>query len=421
MSGYRTLYRHSEHVYDGAENLFPLFASAFSPCAQTNLKERGANATAPLRLLTSSADGIIRAYQISDKTIESNVLDASALTVTLEQVLIPTSDSTYPKTTQEAKISLGCACFSVIRNYVGEDTAAGGEIVAALRLDGHLSIWRREEQPLYPSHEKAKSLEEEMVNISKPIIEMDVEDALGTLLVLIRPTISGYSRHGIVACLGCLDGSIKLIATGVGIPDPKKCNDDSKCTDAGTVLDRIGSGSSIALSIALHPTHHLTFAVGRKNGIIDIYSSGNTGNDDVYGQFQRMHTLTNHAGVPVRSLCFTPDGCLLISGCDEGHIYIHDVSSFEKNQTILLVATILSAHNSYILSISPLPDSKRFLTCSADKTIKVWDVSTPNNGPVHTFTGHEKIVWNIASCLDGKRAASVGDDGLLQVYSIAES
>ena len=419
MSGYRTLYRHSEQSYDN-ESPFPLFANAFSPCTQTNLKERGSNTAAPLRLLTSSADGIIRAYQTSDKTNESDVLDASALKVTLEQVLLPTSNSTYPKSKEEAKVSLGSACFSVIRNYVGEDTAAGAEIVAALRLDGYLSIWRREEQPLYPSHEKTKNVEE-TVDISKPIIEMKVEDALGTTLELIRPTTSGYSRHGIVACIGCLDGSIKLIATGVGIPDPRKCNDDSKCTDAETVLDRIGSGSSIALSLALHPTNHLTFAVGRKNGIIDIYSSGNAENDDIYGHFQRTHTLTHHAGAPVRSLCFTQDGTLLISACDQGHIYIHDVSSFEKNQTILMVAAILNAHKSYILSISPLPDSKRFLTCSADKTMKVWDVSTPNNGPIHTFTGHEKIVWNIATSVDGRRAASVGDDGLLQIYSIAES
>jgi WD40 repeat protein len=385
------------------------------------LKERGSNTAAPIRLLTSSADGIIRAYQISDKTTESDVLDASALTVTIEQVLLPTSNSTYPKSKEDAKVSLGCACFSVIRNYVGEDTAAGAEIVVALRLDGLLSIWRREEQPLYPSIEKTKSVKEETLHVSKPIIELNVEDALGTTLELIRPAISGYSRHGIVACMGCLDGSVKMIATGVGIPDPRKCNDDSKCTEAGTVLDQIGSGSSIVLSIAFHPTQYLTFAVGRKNGIIDIYSSRNAENDDIYGNFHRTHTLTHHAGIPVRSLCFTPDGTLLISGCDQGHLYVHDISSFEKNQTILMVAAILSAHKSYILSISPLPDSKRFLTCSADKTVKVWDVSTPNNGPIHTFTGHEKIVWNIASSLDGRRAATVGDDGLLQVYSIAES
>lgn len=420
MSGYRTLYRQSELTeYGSNEEPFPTFVAAFSPCIQTHLTQRSnAPISAPYRLLTSSADGIIRAYRIFDKESKQEILDASAVSVVLEQIMLQTSDTAYPKSFHDAKVSLGCAAISVIRNYVGEDTAAGPEIIAGMRFDGLVSIWKRNEQPLYPSVEDGNRPLESSPVITTPIVEFRVEDALGTTIKLINPTVSGYSSHGIVMCLGCVDGSIKMIASGVGIPDPRKCNDDSKCTEAGTVLDHVGAGNSVALSISLHPVHHLTFAVGRKNGIIDIFSSGrNMGADEIFGRFQRTHRLTHHSGAPVRSICFTPDGTLLISACDQGHIYIHDVSSFEKSQTIRMVAAILNAHTSYILSISSLPDSKRFLTCSADKTVKVWDISTPNSGPIHTFTGHDKIIWSLSSSLDGKRCVSVGDDGLLQIYS----
>jgi WD40 repeat protein len=165
----------------------------------------------------------------------------------------------------------------------------------------------------------------------------------------------------------------------------------------------------------------LIFAVGRKDGTIDIYSSGNYRNDDVYGNFHRIHRLLHHAGSAVRALSFTPDGSLLISGCDGGHIYIHDTSSLHQNGSIRLVAAILNAHRGYILSLSVLPDCKRFLTSSADRTVKIWNTGTPNNGPLHTFDGgHDDMIWKVSCAFDGKRCASCSDDGYLQIYSCQE-
>ena len=178
------------------------------------------------------------------------------------------------------------------------------------------------------------------------------------------------------------------------------------------------------MSLAIQPKAYMTFAVGRKDGTIDIYSSydnndtHSSSRDNIYGKFRRCHRLTHHAGSPVRALSYTPDGSLLISGCDDGHIYIHDTSSFQQNESIRMVAAILSAHNSYILSISTLPDSRRFMTSSADKTVKVWDVSIPNSGAVHTFdTGHDDMIWDLSCSSDGKKCVSCGADGLIQIYS----
>jgi len=430
MSGYRTLHRYSEiPTGDTAADSddaqiaepCPIFSVQFSPCAQTHQTQRSTanpNANPPSRLLTSSADGFIRSYKISDKSAKADVLDAAALSMTLDQVMLQSADTVYPKSKDEAMLSLGCAALSVVRNYVGEDPGAGGEISAAMRLDGYLSIWKRDEQPVYPAGDAKVEKDPDVV---KPDVEFQIKDATGTTMMLLPPQLTGFSRHGLVMMLGLLDGSVSFVCTGIGIPDSRKCNDASKFSEQGVVLDSVGSGNSIPLSLAVHPFHHLTFVVGRKDGTIDIYSSGNVGSDDVYGQFRRCHRLTQHAGTPVRALCFTPDGSLLISGCDDGHIYIHDMSSFRQNETIRMVAAIHNAHRGYILSVAVLPDSKRFVTSSADKTVKVWNVGTPNAGPMHTFdTGHDNMVWDVSCSLDGRRCVSCSDDGCIQVYSCVE-
>jgi|AntRauTorckE5430_2_1112549.scaffolds.fasta_scaffold10712_1 WD40 repeat protein len=444
MSGYRTLHRHTEHDDDAvssdnessitASTLIPVFAVTFSPCQQTHVNTRSAanpNAKPPTRLLTTSADGLIRSYKITDKSIKADVLDAAALSMELDQIMLTSSNALYPKSKEESILGLGCAALSVVRNYVGEDPSAGDEVAASMRLDGHVAIWKRGEQPSYPDSKAETKNEDGKLAVVKPDAELNIKGTTGTTMMLLSPKSTGFSRHGIVMMVGMLDGSVSFICIGIGIPDSRKCNDTSKYSEQGTVLDNIGSGNSIPLSLAVHPLHHLTFAVGRKDGTIDIYSAGN-GNaggsiggsisgDDLYGHIRRCHHLIQHAGNPVRALSFTPDGSLLISGCDDGHIYIHDTSSFKQNDSIRMVAAIHNAHRGYILSVDVLPDSERFVTSSVDKTVKVWNVGTPNNGPVHSFdTGHENMIWDVSCSADGRRCVSCSDDGFVQVYSCEE-
>ncbi len=432
MSGYRTIHRHvvissqttnSFPAEDSESTPTPTWSASLSPCNQTHVKTRNSinsQTFAPLRLLTSSADGFVRAFSITDKVsgLNKEALDASALSMKMEQILLSKSCMTYPISKEEIdnKLHLGISTISSIRNYLGEDAKAGEEISAAIRLDGYISVWKRDEQPIYP---ESNDENEKEVEVVKPVYEFKVQNATGTTLLLIPPQQSGYSKYGVVMMVGCLDGSVVFICTGVGIPDVNKGNDTTKAGETGMLIDKVGSGSC-PMSLAIQSKAYLTFAVGRKNGTIDIYSSydrnGSSYGDNIYGRFRRCHRLNHHAGSPVRALSYTPDGSLLISGCDDGHIYIHDASSFEKNESILMVASILNAHKSYILSISVLPDSSRFMTSSADKTVKVWNVSNPNSGAVHIFEGND-MIWDLSCSNDGRKCISCSDDGQIQIYS----
>jgi WD40 repeat protein len=60
------------------------------------------------------------------------------------------------------------------------------------------------------------------------------------------------------------------------------------------------------------------------------------------------------------------------------------------------------------------PDRRWVATGSADKTIRIWDLSTGRS--LRTLTGHTDLVWSLAFSRDGKRLVSASPDGTLRVW-----
>ena len=97
----------------------------------------------------------------------------------------------------------------------------------------------------------------------------------------------------------------------------------------------------------------------------------------------------------------------LITGSSDGTIDIWDVES-----EIRLIKTI-SAHDAGIFGIQVIDNG--FLTCSADKKIKLW--SMVSNICVNTFEEHTKAVWCIR-LLNNERYASGSDDCKIKIWSM---
>lgn len=332
---------------------------------------------------TASADGCVRLYCVRKKGVQDE-LNASALSLAHTHVFLGSSQA-YPRPISV----IGCSQLSLGRNYVGQDDNAGDLVAASLDLTGIVRIWT------FP----AEGLDATVEDDPKRVIashEFTVEGATGTCMAICPPNLSGQGN--VVMAVACMDGTFAIVATGLATPQTPK-----DTSPAGTVIDKWGSGS-IAMSLAWHPSQN-TLAVGRKDGLIDILPATKKG----------PHRLVRH-GTPVRAITYTPDGQLLITGSDEGLLCVWDVN----RRTPTLVHHVVQAHDSWILNVSPMGDSRRFVTCGADRKLHVWSVGQMY-APLHTFqSAHTAWTVNVmpSSQQNPQRLVTGSEDGWLQVYSL---
>jgi len=82
-----------------------------------------------------------------------------------------------------------------------------------------------------------------------------------------------------------------------------------------------------------------------------------------------------------------------------------------------LVHHVLHAHRSWILRVSVLDDSRRFVTTGADKRLHVWNVEQMNQqAATHTFQT-DQPAWSITRG-PASRLVTGSDSGWLQVFSL---
>jgi WD40 repeat protein len=85
----------------------------------------------------------------------------------------------------------------------------------------------------------------------------------------------------------------------------------------------------------------------------------------------------------------------------------------EKPKSWTCVNTIYG-HSSYVFSIAINPDGKTFISGSADKTIKIWNIE--NSELIHTLTGHSNYVSTVAFSPDGKIIGSGSYDKTFKLW-----
>jgi WD40 repeat protein len=131
--------------------------------------------------------------------------------------------------------------------------------------------------------------------------------------------------------------------------------------------------------------------------------------DPLAGSFRRRLD-----GFAERVVClaFSPDGKLLATGggppTENGEIKIFDVATGK------LQLDIKGGHSDTVFGLSFSPDGKKLATASADKFVKVFDVT--NGKLLRSFEGHTQHVMDVGWKPDGKVLASVGADDLIKVW-----
>ena len=235
MSGYRTIHRYDDiqqtntqkekTIENNINEVIPIWSLNFSPCTQSRQKPKPpmTSTNPPHRLLTSHADGIIRAYSIMDKNAmipNKSMSDASAVVIKKQSELRSGTMSKKKDDTEMIDFDtyapqLGSCQLSIVRNYLGESESSGEEIVASISLDGWVRIWKREEQPIFDDEcESGGGGEGNNVPISQPIAQFYVDQATGTNLAL---SPACWGGNDLIVGVGCRGGSIGLYHTGIPV------------------------------------------------------------------------------------------------------------------------------------------------------------------------------------------------------------
>jgi WD40 repeat protein len=121
-----------------------------------------------------------------------------------------------------------------------------------------------------------------------------------------------------------------------------------------------------------------------------------------------MRTLNGHSDA-VLSVAISPDSQVLVSSSADRTIRIWNLSSYTQPQ-------ILIGHSSWVNSVAISPNGNIIASGSADSTIKLWNLHTGEL--LRTLTGHSSAVLSVAISPDGETLTSSSTDGKIKLWNL---
>lgn len=113
----------------------------------------------------------------------------------------------------------------------------------------------------------------------------------------------------------------------------------------------------------------------------------------------------------IRALALSADDRLCLCGKSDGSLCVLDLDQRRVTQRVP------SAHAQMVLGVALSKDGRLAVSGSADKTVRVWNVSDWQ--PVRTITSHQDRVTSVAVIPDGKKIVTGSDDKTIRVWETA--
>jgi WD40 repeat protein/serine/threonine protein kinase len=213
----------------------------------------------------------------------------------------------------------------------------------------------------------------------------------------------------------------KLVATGgydnmVMVWDPEEVKPASieailkKIPEVKPNYMRLAGHSGPVRSVAFSPNGKLAIS-GSEDNTIRVWDVA-TGD--------AVKALRGH-GSSVRSCVFSPDGNLVLSGGEDQSIRLWNVEGYQEVRVLRatpLIGNRQTKHEDAVLSARFSRDGKNIVTASRDRTAIMWDVK--NGQPVRRFAeGHEFLVSGAVFFPDGAHLATGAGDNSVRIWDKA--
>ncbi len=118
------------------------------------------------------------------------------------------------------------------------------------------------------------------------------------------------------------------------------------------------------------------------------------------------HVLKGHVS-DVRDFAFVDNGAALLSCSEDKTIKLWDLDDGELIKTFY-------GHTDGVEHISVSPDGRHFATSSFDNTLRLWEM--PFNRWLKSFDDHSSDVFYASYSPDGKRIVSASKDGEIRIF-----
>jgi WD40 repeat protein/serine/threonine protein kinase len=129
---------------------------------------------------------------------------------------------------------------------------------------------------------------------------------------------------------------------------------------------------------------------------------------------ESLKALRGHSRA-VRSAAFSPDGSRVLSGSEDQSVRVWNVAGYQEVR--VLHATVFAGHEDAVLAARFSRDGKQIVTASRDRTASLWDAASGQ--PLRRFDeGHEFLVSGAAFFPDGKRLATGAGDNSARIWDL---
>jgi len=131
--------------------------------------------------------------------------------------------------------------------------------------------------------------------------------------------------------------------------------------------------------------------------------------------------LTQLAGhdTPVTTMAWSDDGATLLSGEQNGHIQLWDVTN-AKQGTDNVTSSLLEGHIAPVMGVDFTAHDSIAISTALDGTVRLWDIAGEIEFASELTTIHSAgaPLTHLALSHDGVISASVGTDGTLNIWSL---